>query len=322
MKLMLCILFLLIFLIIPCSILAQNKNNIQAPNLAERLGYSADAKLLIIHADDLGMSHSANKSFIDALKSGMVNSGSIMVPCPWFSEIAAYYRENPDLDLGLHLTLNSEWKHYRWRGVTSSSETPSLLDSVNYLHNNLGKIASVVDPVEAEKEIRAQVERALAFGIEPTHLDTHMGALFQTPALFGAYLRVGRDYNLPVLLVRDTFNQLPETYTSQIRPSDIFIDYLAMASPDVTEENWENFYLEIIKNLKPGVTEILLHLGYEDAEMQAAMVDHPDYGAKWRQRDFDVFTGEKMRQALKNNNVKMITWRKIGQLLKQSREGE
>ena len=179
---------------------AQNEGARPLPTLAERLGYAADAKLLIIHADDLGVAHSVNEASIEALTEGLVNSGSLMVPCPWFPEIAAYARSNPGLDLGLHLTLTSEWKHYRWGTVLPANEVPTLLDSLGFMHATAEAAAAQMDPAQAEAEIRAQVERAIAFGIQPTHLDAHMGTLFQAPDLFEAYLRVGRDYGIPVFV--------------------------------------------------------------------------------------------------------------------------
>src|SRR5687767_12588442 len=140
--------------------------------LAERLGYSRDAKLLIVHADDLGMAHSVNAASIKAMETGLVNSASIMVPCPWFPEIAAYARRNPNADLGLHLTLTSEWELFRWGSVLSKDRVPTLFDRTGYLYVTEDVAAANIDPKEAEAEIRAQIERARAFGIQPTHLDS------------------------------------------------------------------------------------------------------------------------------------------------------
>src|SRR6266550_7013952 len=135
--------------------------------LLERLGYPADAKLLIVHADDLGMARSVNAATIKAFESGLVSSGSIMVPCPWLPEIAAYARSHPDADLGLHLTLTSEWKLYRWGPVLGKDRVPSLLDGNGYLYHLEDEAASHMDVKEAEAEIRAQIARARALGIQP-----------------------------------------------------------------------------------------------------------------------------------------------------------
>ena len=144
-------------------------------------------KLLIIHADDVGMCHSVNEATILALEGGIVTSGSIMVPCPWFLEIAEYCRENPEADLGIHITLTSEWKHYRWRPVSSINKVPGLIDEEGYLWHSEEDVAKHASPAEVEIEIRAQVQRAIDFGIKPTHIDTHMGTVYETPEFFAAY---------------------------------------------------------------------------------------------------------------------------------------
>src|SRR6266481_1052966 len=155
----------------------------ETKTLVERLGYPRDAKLLIVHADDLGMAHSINTASIKGLESGLVSSASIMIPCPWLPEIAAYARAHPEADLGLHLTLTSEWSLYRWGPVLGKDRVPSLLDSSGYLYHLEDEAASHMDAKEAEAEIRAQIARAKALGIQPTHLDSHMGTLYQSKAL-------------------------------------------------------------------------------------------------------------------------------------------
>ena len=276
--------------------------------------------MLIVHADDIGVAHSVNAATIEAFGKGIVNSGSIMVPCPWFPEIAAYARDHPDLDLGLHLTLTSEWKHYRWGSVLPADDVPTLLDEQGFFYASSGEAAQNMDPREAEAEMRAQVERALAFGIEPTHLDTHMGTVLQTPELFEAYLRVGRAYAIPVLIPRVAIGVPPSTLAvikDHATPDNLFIDHVATASPDVPSDQWRSYYQSLIEDLEPGVTEILIHLGYDEAELQAVTIDHPDFGAAWRQRDFDVFTDPAFLALLEKHNVELITWRKIGTLLQE-----
>src|SRR6266850_5166479 len=167
-------------------------------NLAERLGYPRDAKLLIVNADDLGMAHSIDSASTQAIETGAIRSASIMVPCPWFPSIAAYARSHPQADLGLHLTLTSEWKTYRWGPVLSKTQVPSLLAPDGYFYQTEAAAVAHIDPREAEAEIRAQIERAQAAGIHPTHLDSHMGVLYRTRPLLEVLLRVAREYRLPV----------------------------------------------------------------------------------------------------------------------------
>ena len=288
----------------------------QTRTLAERLGYPADAKLLIVHADDLGMAHSVNVATIKAFESGLVNSGSIMVPCPWFSEIATYARANPQADLGLHLTLTSEWTSFRWGPVTSKERVSSLLDKNGFFQLTETEAAAKADPKEVEMEIRAQVERARAFGIQPTHLDSHMGTLYQSKALFEVFLKVAREYKLPVRVARAWFSQadfLPAT----LNPNDVFIDRVLDINPAVAPADWAKFYTEAFKKLEPGVTEVVIHLAYDDGEMQGATVDHPNWGAAWRQRDLEFFTSDAFRQLLRDEKIKLITWRELGKLLQK-----
>lgn len=288
----------------------------QTPTLAERLGYPKDAKLLIVHADDLGMARSVNAATIKGFESGLVNSGSIMVPCPWFPEIAAYARANQQADLGLHLTLTSEWTSFRWGPVTPKNRVSSLLDKDGYFHLTETEAAAKADPKEVETEVRAQVEMARASGIQPTHLDSHMGTLYQNKALFEVFLRVAREYKLPVRIAKTWFSQadfLPAT----LSPDDVFIDRILDINPAVPPQDWARFYSDAIKNLQPGVTEVVIHLAYDDTEMRGATFNHPDWGAAWRQRDLDYFTSDAFRQLLKEQQIKLITWRELGKLIKK-----
>ena len=297
------------------TLLAISQARGQEKTIAERLGYPRDAKLLIVHADDLGMAHSVNAATIKAFESGLVNSGSIMVPCPWFSEIATYARANPQADLGLHLTLTSEWTTFRWGPLTSRDRVSSLLDKDGYFYLLETEAASHADPKEVELEITTQIERARAAGVQPTHLDSHMGTLYQNKALFEVFLRVARKYKLPVRVARTWFARadfLPET----LKADDVYIDRVLDINTSVAANDWAKFYSDAIKNLEPGVTEVVIHLAYDDAEMRGATFNHPDWGAAWRQRDFDFFTSDAFRKLLQENQIKLITWRELGKLMK------
>lgn len=153
----------------------------QTKTIAERLGHPADSKLLIIHADDLAVAHSVDAASFDALDKGAISSASVMVPSPWITEVVAYAKAHPNADLGLHLTLTSEWETYRWGSVEPADKVPSLLDSAGAFPRDEKLVAATAKPLEVEREIRAQINRALALGIRPTHIDSHMGALFTAP---------------------------------------------------------------------------------------------------------------------------------------------
>jgi len=309
-------LFVFVALAIASSAAAQNTSQSPAETrtLVERLGYPRNAKLLIVHADDLGAAHSINAASIKGLESGLVSSASIMIPCPWLPEIAAYARAHPQADLGLHLTLTSEWSLIRWGPILSKERVPSLLDSSGYLYPLESEAASHMDVKEAEAEIRAQIARAKALGIQPTHLDSHIGTLYQNKALFEVLLRVARENKLPVRVSKEWFTRasfMPAVLESE----DVVLDKTISIEPSVSPENWAKFYADAIKGLEPGVTDMIVHLAYADDEMKGVTFAHPDWGTDWRQRDFDFVTSDAFRKLLQENDVKLITWREIGKLI-------
>lgn len=302
-----------IFFSILTAILSVSSLFAQSRTVAERLGYPRDAKLLIIHADDLGVAHSQDAASFDALDRGAVTSASIMVPCPWLTEVADYAKAHRDADLGLHLTLTSEWKMYRWGPVESKQNVPSLLDPSGYLWPETRSAVAHIKPEEAEREIRAQVERAIAMGIHPTHLDTHMGVLSARPELFAVYAKVAHEFNLPFLAVRAA--NMPPAMLSRLSNKDILVDSVTGVSPGVAPADWSEFYTDTIKNLKPGLTEMIVHLGHDDAEMQAVMVGYPDYGSAWRQRDYNVITSVEFKKAIEENHIVLIHWKDLKRLV-------
>ena len=285
-------------------------NAASAQSLVERLGYPAGTKLIIIHADDLGETHAVNAAAIQALERGAVNSASMMVPCPWFPEIGDFAKSHPDADLGLHLTLTSERVYYRWGPVAPGDQVPTLIDENGYLRHDWDDHPRI-DPKQVEIELHAQVERALRMGVHPTHLDSHQYRLIMNgKELFDAMLRVAHGYKLPVFVTRDWFAQYPYL-ASSIGPDDVVLDHTVTIDPDVPAQKWVDFYLTALKNLQPGVTEFVIHPGFDDEELRAATRERPTWGAAWRQRDYDFFTSEEFRQALQRENIKLITWREL-----------
>jgi len=286
-------------------------------SLAERLGYAKDAKLLIIHADDLAVAHSENQASFKAMKEGVVNSASVMVPCPWLPEVAAYAKANPNHDLGLHLTLTSEWKHFKWGPVSECGEMTGLVDSLGYFYDNCADFASNAKPEDVEAELRAQIKKAKDMGIEPTHLDSHMGCLFfQNPVLFAIYLKMGREYGIPAMVGHDLLGALPESFKQAVTEKDIVIDRIFTANPDDYKKGMAQYYTSVFQSLQPGVSALLIHTAYDDAEMQGVSIDHPDWGAAWRQADYDFFTSETCRKLLKEQGIQLITWREVGKLMR------
>lgn len=281
----------------------------QAQNgIAEKLGYPKDSKLLIIHADDLGVSHSENDASIKAMERGSVNSASIMVPCPWFPEIAAYARKyGSKQDLGLHLTLTSEWTYYKWGPVSPVDAVQSLVNSDGYFYANVDSLVANARPEEVETELRNQVKKALAAGIDVTHLDAHMYAARSTEDFLKAYIKTGREFQLPVLLSRD--EEFMNTVT--LKNNDVVVDHLFQAFPEDYDTGMDYYYKTLLQHLEPGLNCLLVHTAFDDAETRAMTIGHTYWGARWRQQDYDFFTSEECRELLKENNIRLITWREL-----------
>jgi predicted glycoside hydrolase/deacetylase ChbG (UPF0249 family) len=278
-------LLVLVLAVFPVASRPQNK-----PSVAERLGFARDSKMLIVHADDVGMTHSVNAATIKALESGGVNSASIMVACPWFPEIADYAKTHADADFGLHLTLTAERVYYRWGPVARRDKVPTLVDENGYFRHDWNA-GTHIEPKDVEQEIRAQIDRAYAMGIRPTHLDSHQYRLYQNGKdLFDVLVRVAHEKKLPFFVVRDWFAEHPYL-DAGLGPGDIVIDHTVTIDPGVRPEKWADFYTTAIKNLQPGVTEFVIHVAFANEEMTAATRERDTWGAAWRQRDFDFFTG-------------------------------
>jgi hypothetical protein len=283
--------------------------------IAEKVGLGSNTKLLIVHADDVGMTHSINAATIQALGTGGVNSASIMVPCPWFPEIADYAKAHPEMDFGLHLTLTSERVYYRWGPVAPRDRVASLTDENGYFWHDWTPEARI-DAKETELELRAQIARAYAMGIRPTHLDSHQYRLYTSgKEMFEALVRVAHERKLPFFVVREWFAEHPYLESS-LGPEDVVIDHTVTIDPGVQAEKWAEFYRGAIKKLQPGVTEFVIHVAFANDEMNAATRERDTWGAAWRQRDFDFFTSAEFRTLLAQEKVKLITWRELARAQK------
>jgi len=286
--------------------------------LAERLGYPPGSKLLIVHADDVGMCHAVNDATIDAMGKGIVTSGSVMVPCPWFPEIAGRARQNPDLDLGIHITLTSEWRYYRWRPVSPIDKVPGLIDEEGFMWRSVEDVVRHATPEEVEMEIRAQVERALEFGMNPTHIDTHMGTIYASPEFFEAYCRVAREFGLPAMIVSPQ-SQLARSMAGENPALAPIFERMRRAAEGmpILDELVTGFrsaelgprreeFKSLIESLRPGVTQVIVHLGLNRPELRAI-------AGSWRKRyhDYLITSDPEMREFVEEQGVVLIGWREI-----------
>lgn len=281
--------------------------NSPAKSAAERLGYPANSRLLVIHADDFGMSHSVNRAIIEALENHWVTSASILVPCPWFPEVARWAKAHPDADLGIHLALNSEWTTLRWGPVSPQPKNSSLLDPDGYLPLTTDFVASHASIPDVETETHAQIDKARAAGIILTHLDTHMGAIVTTPDLLQAYLALGQAYKLPLLL--------DNRADGVAAPGTVLLNELLQMRPGTPKSQWLDAYKKMLAPLPPGSYQLIVHLAYNDAEMQGATYDHPDWGAEWRQNDLDLVRSPEFQKFLKDQGFLLVAWRDLAKAL-------
>ena len=291
-----------------------------SPSLVERLGYDKDTRLLIVHADDVGASHAINLATFDALASGLVTSASVMIPSAGLQEVADYAAKHPEADLGLHLTLTTDDAYDRWAPVAPRAEVPSLIDSQGHLLPGPREALGQIDPKEVEIELKAQTRRAKELGLRPTHLDSHQFQLFFRTELFEAYRRVGREAGLPVLLAHGLFSLMRERmaarapkYESLLGPNDLVIEDAISMTPEAASGGREAFYESVLKSLRPGVSEIIIHVGYE-AEVPSDRRGDDPFGSAWRQKDFDYFTGPAFKELLRQQDIRLISWRDLARL--------
>lgn len=270
----------------------------------KRLGYPADARLLILHADDVGMSHSVNVASFEALRKGYVSSASIMVPCPWFTEAAEFSKAHPEYDFGLHLTLTSEWQAYRWRPVRLEG-VESLVDVMGYFPRESVKLGKNAKPDEAAAELEAQLAMASRAGIAFSHLDNHMGAMSQSADLFAVYLKAGHKARVPVL----------------ISPAEAMVYAAAVAEdggnlpvpePLAPGEGVKalDWFRQRFANLQPGLYYTIVHLGQDDEELRAIMREDAG-GAGARATDLKTVSDPAFREAIERYHIQLVSWKEV-----------
>jgi len=309
--------FLLLFLLMcssfACLSLAQNLQQTIVPGttIPERLGYPASARLLVIHADDLGMTHSVNRATFEALEKGWITSASILVPCPWFSEVARWAKQHPNADLGIHLALTSEWTDLRWGPVSGAGRVPSLVDSHGYFPPDTPDVAQNAKTPDVEYELRSQIDRAKNAGIPVTHLDMHMAGMVSSGELFGAYRKLRDEYKLPILLEPSGTHGSPAGIS--VPAEEVTVQRIVSMEPGVAprDKDWLDWYKKQLTPLPPGVYQLIVHLAYDDEEMRGATWDHPDWGAAWRQRDLDTVKSAEFQQFLREQGFVLVTWKEL-----------
>ena len=281
-------------------------------NSAQKLEFSENSKLLIIHADDAGLSHSENMATIQSLEEGIVNSYSIMVPCPWFYEMAVFAKDNPQFDSGIHLTLTCEWENYKFGPVLPVSEVPSLVDENGHFYKKREQLRKNASAEDVKKELQAQIEKAIKFGLKPSHIDSHMYSVAASPEFFDIYRDLGEKYNLPVLINEQLMKMVGLDPELNSKEEDFLIDSAYVAAyDDFKTGKLNDYYSSILEKLTSGLNLILIHPAFDDNEMKGVTVNHPNFGSEWRQIDFDFFTSEESKAKLHEYNIELVTWNDI-----------
>ena len=296
-----------------------NGSTAHAGSLTERLGHQPTDKLLIVNGDDAGMCHAANLATIESLEKGQMRTATIMVTCPWFPEIAAYAKAHPEKDFGIHLCHTSEWSKYRWGPVAPREQVPGLVDSSGYLWPEIPEVYAHATPEEALIEGRAQIKRALAAGVDVTHLDSHMGTMQYQPDYMKSYLKLAVEFDLPVRMAsQETLTRMghPEIRGQFAARGIVSPDYFVFDELKNEGKGVKSFWLEVVNNLKPGVTELYIHAGLPNDELKAIT-------GSWstRAQEYETFThGAEMKQLVADQKIILIGYRPLRDLQHKERE--
>ncbi len=307
-------------------------------SFAQRLGFPKNARVIILHMDDAGMSLSSDRGIEEVFENGVANSTSVMMPCPWVPQIVRYIKDHPGIDAGLHLTLTSEWKDYRWVPLAGAAAVPGLTDTTGSLWPSVPDVVKHASPEEVDKEIRAQLDRAENMGFQPTHLDSHMGTLFASPAFLQKYVKLGMEKQIPVMFpgghdsyiagemhfsreeVRYFQNIGKTLWDGGLPVLDDLHNYsydwnppADIAKNDAALTKWRvDLYEKTLMELKPGLTMVIMHC----TDPSSTFPEISDSGDK-RKADMMAMLDPGFKKFLKDNGFILTTWRELMQRRKK-----
>jgi chitin disaccharide deacetylase len=306
---------------IALAFLASALLNTRAQTFAERLGFPKDTIAVILHVDDVGMSHSSNLGAIEAIEKGAASSFAVMMPCPWVPEIARWLKKNPKTDAGLHLTLTSEWQIYRWGPLAGRKAVPGLVDEEGCLWRSVPQVALRASPDEIETEIRAQIERAENLGMPITHIDSHMGTLFARPDYFARYMKVGIEKQIPILAVGGHMTHVNKNEPEAAKGLLPLVPKIWNAGLPVIDDlhtGWSGLDTPVklhtmLNELKPGITEILFHASVPTEDFPLITGTSAN-----RKADLAALTSPETKAILERRKIVLTTWR---ELMERRRKG-
>ena len=286
---------------------------------AEKLGFPAGKRVLLLHIDDVGMCPEANTSTYNYIEKGFLNSAAVMMPCPNAEEVIRWAKGHPKADIGLHLTLTSEWTNHRWGPVSDPKKVPGLIDPDGKLWHEVPDVVMHASAKEVETEIRAQIEKSIALGYRPTHIDTHMGTLYGSPDYVKVFLKVAEEFHIPGNIINVANPQIAanfkkaagypitEEVISSIRNYKMpKLDNFTSVGPGETYEIKRNNFFALVKTLKEGLTEIIFHPSVPTENLKSIT-------GSWKQRGWegDLFADPVVVKFLKTEGVIITDWKEI-----------
>lgn len=311
-----------LFFIVSCAAKEENTGKTETAKKpvtwAEKLGYPAGKKVIMLHADDAGMCEEANIAVKQLLLDGHIQSAAAMPPCPWFEDMIEWAKAHPRIDVGLHLTLTSEWKTYRWGPVAPAEDVPGLIDEEGKLWHEVPQVVQHATPEEVAREVRAQIEKSLAMGYKPDHIDTHMGTLYGSPEFAKEFLKIAMEYGIPANAINlsdsvvaahfkasgypvsDELIQFMESYTL---PK---LDFFTSAPKGDTYEHKVEAFKQLIKSLPAGLTEIIFHPSIETDNIKTIT-------ASWQQREWEakMFADPDLIKFFEDEGIIFTNWKEI-----------
>lgn len=285
---------------------------------AEKLGFPKGKKVILLHSDDAGMCEEANIAVWNYSLKNHVQSAAVMMPCPNAEEMVEWAKKHPAADIGVHLTLTSEWKNYRWATITDPAKVPGLIDTEGKMWRDVPEVVQNATPKEVETEIHAQIDKMLKMGYKPTHIDTHMGTLYGSPDFAKVFFETAVKYNIPANAIDLSNKEVAEHYRAAGYPiNDEMIRYLE-SYPLPKLDNFTSVpngksyvdklanFMMLVKALKPGLTEIIFHPSIATDNLKSIT-------GSWQQRiwEAEMFSDPVILQFFKDNDIEITTWREI-----------
>jgi predicted glycoside hydrolase/deacetylase ChbG (UPF0249 family) len=299
------------------------QNNLIAQTWGEKLGFPKEKKVLILHADDMGMCPEANEAGSRQLESDEIQSSAVMIPCPSSPAFAQWYKAHPEEDIGIHLTLTSEWKTHRWGPVSAPAEVPGLIDPEGFLWHSVPQVVIHAKPKEIDKEIRSQIEKAISLGIQPSHIDTHMGTVYGSPEYAKIYMNIAMEYDIPAMVIEFTDSTVARFRKQGYPINEKMIQFVSeyslpkldnfesVQSGDTYEEKINKFF-QLVQSLEPGITEIIFHPSVESDSLKKIT-------NSWQQRVWEgkMFADPQVKKFFIEEQILFTSWKDMKKRFKE-----